>query len=65
MHPRVRDEYCDITFWRIKEARMKKGEKLVVVGCSGSGGPAAMLAKKLLPEVEITVIRKEEFFIVR
>ncbi|MCB2174083.1 hypothetical protein KQH41_02335, partial [bacterium] len=24
---------------------MKDGEKLVIVGCSGSGGPAAMMAK--------------------
>ena len=44
---------------------MKKGDKLVIVGCSGSGGPAAMMAKKLMPEVDITVIRKEDFFIVR
>jgi D-arabinose 1-dehydrogenase-like Zn-dependent alcohol dehydrogenase len=44
---------------------VKSGEKLVIVGCSGSGGPAAMLAKKLMPEIDITVIRKEEFFIVR
>jgi D-arabinose 1-dehydrogenase-like Zn-dependent alcohol dehydrogenase len=44
---------------------MKEGEKLVIVGCSGSGGPAAMMAKKLLPKVDITVIRKEEFFLVR
>lgn len=44
---------------------VKNGEKLVIVGCSGSGGPAAMLAKKLMPEVDVTVIRKEEFFIVR
>lgn len=44
---------------------MKKGEKLVIVGCSGSGGPAAMMSKKLMPEVDVTVIRKEEFFIVR
>lgn len=44
---------------------MKKGEKLVIVGCSGSGGPAAMMAKNLMPDVDITVIRKEEFFIVR
>ena len=44
---------------------MKKGEKLVIIGCSGSGGPAAMMSKKLLPDVDITVIRKEEFFIVR
>lgn len=44
---------------------MKKGDKLVIVGCSGSGGPAAMLAKKLMPDVDVTVIRKEKFFIVR
>ena len=44
---------------------MKKGEKLLIVGCSGSGGPAAMMSKKLMPEVDVTVIRKEEFFIVR
>lgn len=44
---------------------MEKGEKLVVVGCSGAGGPAAMLAKKLMPDVDVTVIRKEPNFIVR
>ncbi len=44
---------------------MEKGDKLVIVGCSGSGGPAAMLAKKLMPDVDVTVIRKEKFFIVR
>jgi D-arabinose 1-dehydrogenase-like Zn-dependent alcohol dehydrogenase len=44
---------------------MKQGERLVIVGCSGSGGPAAMLARKLMPEIDITVIRKEKFFIVR
>ncbi len=44
---------------------MKKGEKLVIVGCSGAGGPAAMMAKNLMPEVDVTIIRKEEFFIVR
>ena len=43
---------------------MKDGEKLVIVGCSGAGGPAAMMAKKLMPGVDVTVIRKEEFFIV-
>jgi D-arabinose 1-dehydrogenase-like Zn-dependent alcohol dehydrogenase len=48
-----------------KGETMKKGEKLVIVGCSGSGGPAAMMSKKLMPEVDVTVIRKEEFFIVR
>lgn len=44
---------------------MKKGEKLVVIGCGGVGGPAAMLAKKLMPEVDVTIFRKEERFIVR
>ncbi|MDR3567385.1 MAG: hypothetical protein P4L43_05085 [Syntrophobacteraceae bacterium] len=44
---------------------MKSGDKLVIVGCGGAGGPAAMLAKKLMPELDVTVIRKEEFFIVR
>lgn len=48
-----------------KGDNMKKDEKLVIVGCSGSGGPAAMMSKKLMPEVDVTVIRKEEFFIVR
>jgi len=44
---------------------MKKGDKLVIVGCGGVGGPAAMLSKKLMPEVDVTVIREEETFIVR
>jgi phosphoglycerate dehydrogenase-like enzyme len=47
------------------ETMMQKGEKLVIVGCSGAGGPAAMMAKKLMPEVAVTVIRKEPGFIVR
>jgi D-arabinose 1-dehydrogenase-like Zn-dependent alcohol dehydrogenase len=44
---------------------MKKGEKLVVIGCGGVGGPAAMLSKKLMPDVNVSIIRKEERFIVR
>jgi D-arabinose 1-dehydrogenase-like Zn-dependent alcohol dehydrogenase len=44
---------------------MKAGDKLVVIGCGGVGGPAAMLAKKLMPDVEITNVREEERFIVR
>lgn len=44
---------------------MKQGEKLVIVGCSGAGGPAAMMSKKLMPEVDVTVVRKEPHFIVR
>jgi hypothetical protein len=44
---------------------MKKGDRLVIVGMGGVGGPAAMLAKRLMPEVDVTVIREEERFIVR
>jgi len=44
---------------------MKKGRKLVVIGCGGVGGPAAMLARKLMPDIDITVIRAEKRFIVR
>jgi len=44
---------------------MKKGEKLVVIGCGGVGGPASMLAKRLMPDVDVTIIREEKRFIVR
>jgi D-arabinose 1-dehydrogenase-like Zn-dependent alcohol dehydrogenase len=44
---------------------MEKGSKLVVVGCGGLGGPAAMFSKKLMPEVDVTVVREERRFIVR
>ena len=44
---------------------MKKDEKLVVIGCGGVGGPAAMLAKRLMPDVDVTIIREEKRFIVR
>ncbi|MDY6912557.1 MAG: hypothetical protein SVM79_09390 [Chloroflexota bacterium] len=44
---------------------MEKGEKLVIIGCGGVGGPAAMLARKLMPEVDITIIRADRRFIVR
>ena len=44
---------------------MKNGERLVVIGCGGVGGPAAMLSKKLMPGVDVTIVRKEERFIVR
>jgi len=48
-----------------REGIMEKGEKLVVIGCGGVGGPAAMMAKKLMPDVDVTIIRKEDRFIVR
>lgn len=44
---------------------MNEGERLVVIGCGGVGGPAAMLSRKLMPEIHITVIRAEEQFVVR
>ncbi len=44
---------------------MQKGENLVIIGCGGVGGPAAMLSKKLMPDINITVIREEDRFIVR
>ena len=44
---------------------MEKGQKLVIIGMGGVGGPAAMLSRRLLPEVDITIIREEDRFIVR
>lgn len=44
---------------------MRKGDRLVIIGMGGVGGPAAMLAKRLMPEVDVTIIREEERFIVR
>ena len=44
---------------------MEKGQKLVIIGMGGVGGPSAMLSRRLLPEVDITVIREEDRFIVR
>ena len=44
---------------------MKANENLVIIGCGGVGGPAAMLSRKLMPDVNITLIRAEDRFIVR
>ena len=44
---------------------MRDGERLVIVGMGGVGGPAAMLTRRLLPDVKVTVVREEERFIVR
>ena len=41
------------------------GEMLVIVGRGGTGGPAAMLSRKLMPEVNVTLVSEEERFIVR
>ena len=44
---------------------MEPGEKLVIIGCGGVGGPASVLSRKLMPEVEVTNVREEKRFIVR
>lgn len=44
---------------------MKAGEKLIIIGCGGVGGPTSVLSKKLMPEVEVINIREEKHFIVR
>jgi len=44
---------------------MRTGERLVIIGCGGAGAPAAMMSKKLMPDVDVTIVRKEEQFIVR
>ncbi len=44
---------------------MDKGQKLVVIGGGGVGGPAAILSRKLMPQVHITLVRAERRFIVR
>jgi len=52
-------------FKEIKESIMQDGERLVIVGGGGVGSPAAMMARKLMPGVEVTLIREEGTFIVR
>jgi len=44
---------------------MSKTNKLVIVGCAGVGGPAAMMAKKIDPSLDVTLIREEENFFSR
>ncbi len=44
---------------------MEQGQKLLVIGCGGVGGPAAMLSRKLMPDVDVTIVREEKRFIVR
>jgi D-arabinose 1-dehydrogenase-like Zn-dependent alcohol dehydrogenase len=48
-----------------RRATMKNGEKLVIIGRGGTGGPAAMLSRKLMPGVDVTIVSEEERFIVR
>ena len=56
------EHYSDTTGRR---ATMKNGEKLVIIGRGGTGGPAAMLGRKLMPDVDVTIVSEEERFIVR
>ena len=44
---------------------MTKINKLVIIGCAGFGGPAAMMAKKVDPSLDVTLIREEENFLTR
>jgi hypothetical protein len=44
---------------------MEDGQRLVVIGCGGVGGPASVMSKKLMPGVDVTSIRQEKHFIVR
>ena len=44
---------------------MQDGERLIIVGGGAVGSTAAMMAKELMPGVEVTLIREEHTFIVR
>jgi len=44
---------------------MQDEERLIIVGGGGVGSPAAMMAKKLMPGVKVSLIREEDTFIVR
>ena len=44
---------------------MAKIKKLVVVGCAGMGGLAAMMGKRMEPSLDVTLIREEENFLTR
>jgi len=44
---------------------MSEKETFVIVGCGGAGGPAALMSRTINPELNVTVIRAEPYFIVR
>ena len=44
---------------------MTKVNKLVIIGCAGMGGLAAMMAKRIDPSLDVTLIREEENFLTR
>jgi hypothetical protein len=47
--------------FNIKETNMSKSEKLVIVGGSAGGPSAAARAKRVNPELEITVFEQGRF----
>jgi len=44
---------------------MAEINKFVVVGCAGMGGLAEMMAKRMVPSLDVTLIREEENFLTR
>jgi hypothetical protein len=50
---------------RQRRPTVEKGQRLVIIGRGGVGGPAAMLSRKLMPDVGVTLVSEEERFIVR
>ncbi|MGC9157371.1 MAG: FAD-dependent oxidoreductase [Terracidiphilus sp.] len=44
---------------------MNAGEKLLIIGGGGGGFAAAMRAKALMPNIDVTLVRREKLFIVR
>jgi NADH oxidase (H2O2-forming) len=44
---------------------MSQAERIIIIGCAGVGGPAAMMAKRLDPSLDVTLIREEESFLTR
>ena len=46
-------------FLRVEDI-IDKVEKVVVVGCSGTGALAARMLKSLAPSVDVAIIREEE-----
>jgi hypothetical protein len=49
----------------LQGANMSASKGLVIIGCGGAGGPAAMLSRKINPDLDVTVVRSEPNFIVR